>query len=408
MSKRPIMLVVPDGMAGWEQPEFDNQTPLDVSDTPNLDHLTEQGRLYRLQNIPHGCAADSAIANLALLGYDPREYHLGRGPLEAINLGIELKPGEVAFRCNLVTVNEHDVLTDYSAHNLETEVNHKLFECLNDHFQDDGFRFVPGLRYRGILIVEGMEEVKCHLPHDEMGEKISEIMPSGNGAERLSEMMIKSREILSGHRYNRQQREQSKPMANMAWPWGNGRVRELPSVQDTYNRTGSVVAGVDLIQGLGQALGLEKIDVPGATGDYETDMRGKAEAAVEELKELKEKELIFLHVEAIDEAGHDGDAELKVEMIERWDEDMMGPVRQAYEQKDFTLLVAPDHYTPIQKRTHVDDPVPLLVADGEGTNDLRFREDDSRQAPFVESGWEVLSDFYADRENQLKKVKNSA
>ena len=399
MSKQRVLLVVPDGMADWEQAEFNDCTPLDIAETPNLDALTEDGRMYRLQNIPSQCPADSAIANLALLGYDPREYHLGRGPLEAINLGIDLEPGEVAFRCNLVTVSEHDVLTDYSAGNLETEINHELFEVLNQEFNPDGFRFVPGLRYRGILIVEGMEDVECELPHDEMGEKIEHIWPSNHGSDRLIDMMKQSRRILESHSYNQRQKQDGKPMANMAWPWGNGVVRELPSIEDLYKRSGSVVAGVDLIQGLGQAVGMENIVVPGATGDYQTNMKGKAEAAVDE---LSRKDFVFLHLEAIDEAGHDGDAELKVEMIEKWDRDMLGPVRECKENEDFTLLIAPDHYTPIQKRTHVDEPVPLLVSDGEGTNSFRFRENDAREAPFLEYGWEVLADFYAGRKNQLK------
>jgi len=398
MPEQRVLLVVPDGMADWEQPEFDDRTPLDVAETPNLDALTERGRIYRLQNIPAGCPADSAIANLALLGYDPREYHLGRGPLEAINLGIDLQPGEVAFRCNLVTVSEHDVLTDYSAGNLETEINHNLFQVLNEEFNDDGFRFVPGLRYRGILIVEGMEDVQCELPHDEMGEKVEEIWPSNDGSDRLIDMMKESREILESQPYNRRQKQHGKPMANMAWPWGNGVVRALPSIGELYRRSGSVVAGVDLIQGLGQAVGMENINVPGATGDYQTDMEGKAEAAIEQ---LDRKDFVFLHLEAIDEAGHDGDAELKVEMIEKWDRDMLGPVRKFREHEDFTLLIAPDHYTPIQKRTHVDEPVPLLVLDGGSTNHVRFREDEARNAPFLESGWEVLADFYAGRDNQL-------
>lgn len=399
MDNKPVMLVVPDGMADWDQPDFDDRTPVEVADTPNLDALTRSGRLYRVRNIPNGCAADSAIANLALLGYDPREHHLGRGPLEAINLGIDLEPGEVAFRCNLVTVSEHDVLVDYSADNLATSVNEQLFERLNESFQSEGFRFVPGLRYRGIMIVEGMEDVRCELPHDEMGSKIHEIWPSGEDAERLRKMMAESRNILEAHDYNKRRKEQNEPMANMAWPWGNGVVESLPSIEDRFGRTGAVVAGVDLIQGLGQALGFEKIDVPGATGDYDTDMKSMAEAGVDC---LTDKDFVYLHVEAIDEAGHDGDAQLKVDMIEKWDEEMMRPVREAHESDDFNLVVAPDHYTPIQKRTHVDDPVPLLVNDHDGSTDRLFTEDESRESPFVDDGWEALADYYGNKDHPFR------
>ncbi|MFB6355754.1 MAG: cofactor-independent phosphoglycerate mutase [bacterium] len=385
------LLVVPDGMADWEQPSLGDKTPLEVAKTPNLDRLTRQGRLHRLHNIPKGCPADSAIANLALLGYDPREYHLGRGPLEALNLGIKFKDGEVAFRCNLVNVNEHDVLVDYSAGNLRTDIARDLFEDLNKEFGRDGFRFYPGVRYRGVLVVEGMGDVVCQPPHDEMGEKIQDIFPSGEGSDRLQQMMVESRDLLENHPINMRFKEKGETIANMAWPWGNGVVRDLPSIEDRYGLSGSVVAGVDLINGLSLAVGFEKREVEGATGDYDTDMEAKGKAAVEE---LENHDLVFVHLEAIDEAGHDGDAELKVEMIERWDRELLKPIVAEYERRDMRIALGPDHYTPIQKRTHIDDPVPFLIVDGDANDDHRFRESDAEQAPFVEEGWQALAQWY--------------
>lgn len=393
MNRPPTLLVVPDGMAGWPQESLGGETPLEAAETPNLHRLVEGGRVYRLKNIPDVCPADSGIANLALLGYDPREYHLGRGPLEALNLGLNLEPGEVAFRCNLVSVDGENVLEDYSSGNLPSEQARELFGALDGRFADDGFRFVPGLRYRGVMVGRDLSEVRCYLPHDEMGRSVEDVLPEGPGSDRLRRMMVTSREILEDHPVNRRRREEGEPPANMAWPWGGGTVESLPSVRERYGLAGgSVVAGVDLINGLGRAVGLRKIDVPGATGDFNTDMEGKARAAV---GALEENHLVFLHVEAIDEAGHEGDPDLKVDMIEQFDREMLTPVLEAVEARSFRLLLAPDHYTPVQKRTHVDDPVPLLVADGGGRSGHTYSETGAREAPLVEDGWEALARYYA-------------
>lgn len=393
MNRPPTLLVVPDGMAGWPQDVLGGQTPLEAADTPNLRRLVERGRVYRLKNIPDACPADSGIANLALLGYDPREHHLGRGPLEALNLGLELEAGEVAFRCNLVTVDGEDVLEDYSSGNLPTDQSRELFEALDRRFADEGFRFVPGLRYRGVMVARGLPDVRCYLPHDEMGRPVEDVLPEGPESDRLRRMMAASRETLENHPVNRHRREAGEPPANMAWPWGGGTVESLPSVRERYGLAGgSVVAGVDLINGLGLAVGLRKIDVPGATGDFDTDMEGKARAAVDA---LKEDHLVFLHVEAIDEAGHEGDPSLKVDMIERFDREMLPPVLEAAEARPLRLLLAPDHYTPVQERTHVDDPVPLLVADEGGRTPGTYSEPGAEGAPLVEDGWEALARYYA-------------
>lgn len=387
----PTMLVVPDGVAGWDQPEFDGRTPLEEASTPNLDKLARAGRTYRLKNIPDGCAPDSGIANLSLLGYDPREYYAGRGPLEALNLGIDLEEGEVAFRCNLVSVSD-GTLEEYSSGNLPSDQGAELFAALNDEFNDEGFRFEPGLRYRGVMVAEGFEETTCYLPHDEMGRALSEIMPEGHNADRLSSMMERSRELLDNHSVNRNRRDNNEPPANMAWPWGNGTLSGLPQIEERYGLDGVVVAGVDLIKGLGLSIGMEKAEVPGATGDFSTDMNAKAERALDELAEDK---LVYLHVEATDEAGHDGDPNLKVEMIERFDRNLAAPIAQALDNQQFRVALGPDHYTPVQERTHVDTPVPFVIIDDDGDDDALFTEQDASKQPQIDQGWDVMADWYS-------------
>jgi 2,3-bisphosphoglycerate-independent phosphoglycerate mutase len=386
----PTLLMVPDGVAGWEQSSYDGQTPLERAETPNLDRLAQQGKTFRLKNIPDECPPDSGIANLSLLGYDPREFYAGRGPLEALNLGVDLKDGEVAFRCNLVNVSD-GILQEYSSGNLPSDTGAELFEALNNAFSDEGFRFEPGIRYRGVMVAEGFEDTKCYLPHDEMGRSLDEIFPEGQNADRLKKFMIESREVLENHPANEARRESGDPPANMAWPWGNGTLKGIPQIQDRYGLQGTVVAGVDLINGLGLSVGMDKADVPGATGDFNTDMNAKAERA---LSELAEDKLVFLHVEATDEAGHDGDPDLKVEMIERYDRNVAGPVVDALEDQTFRVALGPDHYTPVQERTHVDTPVPFVIVDGKGSDDLLFTESDAAKAPLIQDGWNVIADWY--------------
>lgn len=392
----PTLLFVPDGWADWPQPELDDRTPLQAARTPNLDRLAEAGRTYRAANIPEESPADSGIANMGLLGYDPRVHYPGRGPMEALNLGVELKPGESAFRCNLVTVEE-GILTDYSAGNLETEVSTAVFQHLNRVFQDQPVRFEPGIRYRGVLVLETGDTPDCYPPHDEMGRAVPELWPEGPGGGLLTDLMRRSQLVIREFLADRYPEYVDR--VSMIWPWGGGVVRDLPSVGERYNRSGHVVAGVDLINGLGLALGMKRHDVPGATGDFDTDMTGKVEEA---LIHLTGTDLVYLHVEAPDEAGHEGDADHKVEVIEQLDEEMLGPIAGSVLDENLELLVSPDHYTPIQKRTHVPDPVPLLhLAPDVEPDGLGYDEDVAEEAPLVEEAWDVLADLYAGNRRQL-------
>jgi 2,3-bisphosphoglycerate-independent phosphoglycerate mutase len=394
----PTLLLVPDGVAGWEKSRYDGRTPLEEASTPNMDELARIGRTFRLKNIPDGCPPDSGIANLSLLGYDPRQYYAGRGPLEALNLGVELSEDEVAFRCNLVHVSD-DVLEEYASGNLPSDVGAELFDALNENFSGEGFRFESGIRYRGVMVAEGFDEAKCYLPHDEMGRSLEEVFPEGPGADRLKTFMRKSRDVLENHPLNEKRRENGEPTANMAWPWGNGTLGDLPPIQNRYGTDGVVVAGVDLINGLGLSVGMEKADVPGATGDFNTDMRAKADRALEE---LDRDTLAYLHVEATDEAGHEGDPDLKIEMIERFDRNVAGPVLEARSEREFRVALGPDHYTPTEERTHDDTPVPFVIVDGNGSDELSFTEADADKGPLIEQGWNVMADWYAGKTTSFK------
>ncbi|MFP4686584.1 MAG: cofactor-independent phosphoglycerate mutase [bacterium] len=394
MSRKATLLAVPDGMADWIQPDLGEKTPLEAAKTPNLDRLAEQGRVFRLQNIPDECPVDSGIANMALLGYDPRKYYLGRGALEALNLGIELQKGEVAFRCNLVTV-ANETLIDYSSENMSSDEARELFAFLEETLAGDFLNFYPGIRYRGIMVSKKFKEVNCYLPHDEMGRPLNGIWPTGPESKQLQDLMLRSRELLENHPINRKRAATGKKKANMIWPWGGGEMRKVPSLKESYRLEGNVIAGVDLINGLGCALGMKRENVPGATGDFDTDMVAKARRACEV---LTAERLVFLHVEAPDEAGHEGNARLKKEMIEKWDRDVAGRLLQRYRKEPFRLAIGPDHYTPIQRRTHVRDPVPFLIVDEKGTDSLKYTEKQAEQAPLVRNGWEALATWYKNPE----------
>ncbi len=390
MSISPTMLAVPDGMADWNQPDLAGQTPLAAAHTPNLDRLAGMGRIYRIQNIPDECPVDSGIANMALLGYDPRSYYLGRGALEALNLGIDLEEGEVAFRCNLVSV-EDQTLVDYSSGNLDGVQARELFRFLEEKLGSEFLSFYHGIRYRGIMVSSFFEEVRCFLPHDEMGRPLNGIWPTGPRSEKLQSLMLESRSLLERHPINIERKKQGKKPANMIWPWGGGAMRSIPSLEKRYGLEGSIVAGVDLINGLGLAMGMKREKVEGATGDFDTDMVGKGKKAC---RVLAENRLVFLHVEAPDEAGHEGDALLKKEMIEKWDRDVASRLLARYKEEPFRMAIGPDHYTPIQRRTHVRDPVPFLIIDGNGKDKLKYTEKEAEKAPLVRRGWQAFAAWY--------------
>lgn len=355
------VVLVPDGAADRPLEERGGLTPLEAARTPNMDFIAREGICGTAVTVPEGMPAGSDVANYSLLGYDPREFYGGRGPLEAASMGIELEPEQVAFRCNLVTEKE-GVLADYSAGHITTRESRELIHALSERLDDAFTAFHPGVGYRHILLLKGLKhlEDRCHPPHDVVGREMEGILPEGPGASRLNALMRLSRRILSEHPVNKRREAQGLPTANLIWPWGQGRTPTLPTLQEKYGLRGAIITAVDLLKGLGKLAGLEVVDVPGATGYYDTDYSAKAAYASECLRRL---DLVYIHVEAPDEAGHEGNWQEKVTAIERVDELILGSLldETVRSGEEFAFLLVPDHPTPLKVRTHVPDPVPFAV-----------------------------------------------
>jgi 2,3-bisphosphoglycerate-independent phosphoglycerate mutase len=304
-----------------------------------------------LRTIPPGCEAGSDIASLSILGYDPRRYYSGRGPLEAASMGISLGPGDIAYRCNLVTVTD-GVMEDFSAGHIPNRDGGRLIHALDEGI--DGVSLHTGISYRNLMVVPGGEGAETTPPHDIVGESIEPYLPKGRDAPRLLRAMERSREILRVQPVNRERIARGERPATMIWPWSGGRTPDLPSFRKKYGRSGAMISAVDLLNGIARLAGMEIIRVPGATGYLDTDYDAKARYALEALKRV---DFLYLHVEAPDEAGHMGSIEEKVKAIERVDA-MVGTILETF---NGIVAVLPDHPTPIRLKTHTADPVPFAV-----------------------------------------------
>ena len=388
------IILVGDGMADYPLSELDNRTPLEVARTPNMDFIARCGILGRVKTIPDKMAPASDVANMSILGYAPEKYYSGRGPLEAANLGIELEENDIAVRCNFITVNK-DTLIDYSAGHITTKEAGILIDFLNQKLGTKNIKFYSGVSYRNVLVIKNapadLLALRCFPPHDITGGKVSRHLPKGKGEEFLIRLMKESSKILTPHEINHVRIDLGENPADMIWLWGQGKKPRLPTYKEKYNLTGSVISAVDLIKGLGKLLGLEVINVPGATGFYDTDYAGKAKAAI---KALKDKDFVFLHVEAPDEAGHNANLREKVTAIERFDHFVVGKILSVYKHKrNFRLLVLPDHPTPLSVKTHTSDPVPFGIfgRDVIGSGFLGYSEKEAQKSKlFFNHGYELI------------------
>jgi 2,3-bisphosphoglycerate-independent phosphoglycerate mutase len=359
-----LVVVIGDGMADW--PDGRGRTPLSEAHHPNMDEVASRGIVGAVEPIPKGMEPGSDVAIMSLMGYDPRAYYTGRGPLEAAAMGVKLSGEDLAFRCNLVTV-ERGVLVDYAAGHIGSEEAAELIGYLSSTLApQSSLELYAGVSYRHLLVLRGgfSGNVKCLPPHEVVGRRVAEVMvkplddEGRPTAELLNSLMMKSLQLLEAHPINDRRLRMGLKPANMIWPWGHGRKPSLPAFTSAYGLRGSVISAVDLVKGLGLCAGLRAIEVPGATGYLDTNYEGKAEHAV---KALEEDDIVFVHVEAPDEAGHAGDFELKVRAVEDMDRRLVGKLLDELGE-DHAIAVLCDHATPIALKTHVEGPVPYAYA----------------------------------------------
>ena len=357
------IMLVPDGMADLPMEELDGQTPMMVAKTPNFDALAEISLVGSVLTVPPGMYPGSDVANMDLLGYDPRRYYTGRGPIEALAMGVPMDSGDVAYRCSLVS-SDGTTLFDNSAGHISTDEARPLIELLDLKLGSDKRKFFPGVQYRHIMAEKGGSiDLQTIPPHDFVGQPLADHWPEGSGAERLKQLMYDTLELLDGHPINIKRREEGKEPGNMVWLWGQGFAPSLPNFLQTYGKVGGVISAVDVMRGLGRATGLKIIDVPGATGYIDTDYTAKASYALAALDTL---DFVYIHVEAPDESGHEGNLDHKIQAIEDIDKKLLGTLRQGMAKRDnYRLVIVPDHKTPISLRTHEEGMVPFLLYDSE-------------------------------------------
>ncbi len=403
-------VIVGDGMADYGVESLGGKTPLAAARTPNLDWLARHGEMGLVRTIPMGFNPGSEIANLSIFGYDPKKYYTGRGPLEAASLGVTLNPSDIAFRCNLVTLRFEGTKTymeDFSAGHITSEEARQIILDLDRKMGTEEIRFYPGVSYRHLMVFRDgastfsdLDQLELAPPHDITGREISDFLPRrggprGNGADRILELMEKSKELLRDHPVNLDRAAKGMRLANSIWLWGQGRAPKMSTLKERFGIEGYVISAVHLLKGIGILAGLEALEVPGVTGYFDTNYEGKAEYA---LRGLEKKDFVYVHVEAPDEAGHMGDPRLKMEAIETFDEKIVGAILNGLRRfKRFRMLVLPDHPTPISLRTHAADPVPFVIY---ASDELRnnpvegFSEEAARKSGiFIERGFELIARF---------------
>lgn len=361
------IVIIGDGMADRPLKELGGMTPLQKAFTPNMDRISREGIIGSVRTIPAGFHPGSDIANLSILGYDPRVFYSGRAPLEAASIGVKLDEGDVAYRCNLVTLRYNKektraVMDDYSGGHITTDESAMLIKDIDREIGTDAINFYSGVSYRHLMVWHiGEIAVECTPPHDIIGKEITDYLPAGRGEEVLRKIMLDSVDILENHPVNKDRVANKKKPANSLWLWGQGKKPNITRFRDKYSVDGAMVSAVDLTKGLGIYAGFEILNVPGVTGYIDTNYAGKAEYS---LNALKKVDFVYIHVEAPDEAGHSGNYKDKIKAIEDFDALVVGSVLRGMKSfEEYRILVMPDHATPIEVRTHTDEPVPFAIYD---------------------------------------------
>ena len=402
--KMKYVIIVGDGMADYPIQSLGGRTPLMVARTPHMDWMAKQGEIGLVRTIPDGFNPGSEIANLSIFGYDPIRYYTGRGPLEAASLGVKLADDDIAFRCNLVTLKFQGnkiVMEDFSAGHITDGEAKKVILDLNKEMATNEIRFYSGVSYRHLMVLKNgaakfsnLEKLELTPPHDIIGKEITTLLSQMK--EPVLALMNESQKLLKSHPINLARESKGLPPANSIWLWGQGRSPRMITLKERFGMDGYVISAVHLIKGIGILAGLEVLEVPGITGYFDTNYAGKAQYA---MRGLKEKDFVYVHVEASDEAGHMGNPQLKIEAIEAFDEKIVGPILEG--MKDFRrykVLVLPDHPTPLSLRTHTADPVPYVIYSNEdGATSFHGETFDEvsagRSGILIEKGFELVERF---------------
>lgn len=363
------IIIIPDGMADLGIKKLGGKTPMEFAYTPVMDSLSASAEMGLVNTIPAGLPPGSDIANLSVMGYDPLRYHTGRSPLEAVSMGIELKEDDMVFRCNLVTLSNESGyrekrMIDHSAGEISSEDSAILIDYIKAGLETGNIKFYSGVSYRNIMVWnKGPGSTRLTPPHDILEKKIAQYLPSGDGSEVIMKLMEESGRMLPAHPLNRSRLDRGSRPANSIWLWGQGKKPYLDDFYDKYGLRGSVISAVDLIRGIGICAGLETVKVEGITGTINTNLDGKAKAALNEV--LSGKDFVYVHIEAPDECSHQGSLGDKVKAIEMIDEKIVSHIRAGMDKskEEYRLMILPDHPTPISLRTHTAEPVPFLIFD---------------------------------------------
>lgn len=394
------IIILGDGMADEPLEQLGGRTPLEAAKTPYMDQLAGKGEMGLVKTVPDGLKPGSDVANLAVLGYDPRCNYSGRSPLEALSVGVDMKDSDIIFRCNLVTVSEEGAypekrILDHSAGEITTEEADSLMDTIREAFNNEEFQFYTGTSYRHIMVWQKGERLDLAQPHDHLTEVIGPYLPEN---EKLRQMMEQSFELLDSHPVNRKRAAEGKNKANSLWFWGAGVKPSLENFEKKTGHKGAMISAVDLLKGIAVGAGMQVIEVPGADGTLHTNYRGKAEAAVRTLLE-DGNDFVYIHVEAPDEMGHQGSAERKIQAIEAIDREIVRVVTEQMNEsgEPYRILLLPDHPTPIRCRTHTSNPVPFILYDR--TQERRMRSvyserEAAERGEYVPDGYRLIERLF--------------
>jgi len=388
-------VLIIDGAAGWPLADHSGKTCLELAHTPNLDAMAWEGVVGLVRTIPPGMEPSSACACMSIFGYDSTIYYKGRSAIEAKSIGIPIEDGEVVFRCNLVAVRDGKMWS-YNAGHISTSESRTLIASLNESLGNDKVYFYPGVSYRHICKIKGREDTllaTCTPPHDIPGKPVKEFLPRGSGSDLLRDLMARSEAVLGNHPVNIERRSRGDIPATMIWLfWGSGKIPDMPAFKEVYGLDAALTSGVDVLRGLAKMVGMEILDIPGVTDGLDNDYAAQATGALEA---LKENDLVVIHVEAPDEAGHAGLANDKIEAIRRVDKEMVSRLR-TWDKDAIRVLIMPDHATPIEVQTHTEDPVPFVLW-GQGfipNGAKRFTEAEAKKTgSFVEEGYDIMGEL---------------